>query len=391
MNAPYLKTMLSAFVLLPSFVSAGFFAPAAGTQYSTAVTASDPSIIAWATGYQDYLPGAEADAIFQTPQKALGQPGNHDGNNAGSTFDIVSLGRGGSIVITFDPPIVDGDDFDFAVFENSFSNTFLELAKVEVSSDGVNFVQFPAFSTVASPVGSFGVSDAADIEQLAGKYRAGYGTPFDLSQLAGNPLIDLNNIGYIRLIDVVGDGSATNDISLEAAAHWAGITVAQLPQYVVDGINAAPAAIYDPFPTISSAGFDLDAIGVMNQRLIVEIDIAPADTTNTIDPDSTAVIPLAVLSSSIAEGDEVDFDATQIDPTSLQFGYTAAANVAVPAASDVDGDGSTDMSFGFNTQDTGIACEDTEAVLIGEMLSGEVFSATDFVSTGDCDDGGCHP
>ena len=391
MNAPYLKTMLSAFVLLPSFVSAGFFAPAAGTQYSTAVTASDPSIIAWATGYQDYLPGAEADAIFQTPQKALGQPGNHDGNNAGSTFDIVSLGRGGSIVITFDPPIVDGDDFDFAVFENSFSNTFLELAKVEVSSDGVNFVQFPAFSTVASPVGSFGVSDAADIEQLAGKYRAGYGTPFDLSQLAGNPLIDLNNIGYIRLIDVVGDGSATNDISLEAAAHWAGITVAQLPQYVVDGINAAPAAIYDPFPTISSAGFDLDAIGVMNQRLIVEIDIAPADTTNTIDPDSTAVIPVAVLSSSIAEGDEVDFDATQIDPTSLQFGYTAAANVAVPAASDVDGDGSTDMSFGFNTQDTGIACEDTEAVLIGEMLSGEVFSATDFVSTGDCDDGGCHP
>ncbi|MDG1462991.1 MAG: hypothetical protein P8R04_05410, partial [Gammaproteobacteria bacterium] len=113
--------------------------------------------------------------------------------------------------------------------------------------------------------------------------------------------------------------------------------------------------------------------------------------TNTIDPDSTAVIPLAVLSSSIAEGDEVDFDATQIDPTSLQFGYTAAANASVPAASDVDGDGSTDMSFGFNTQDTGIACEDTEAVLVGETLSGEVFSATDFVSTGDCDDGGCHP
>lgn len=391
MNSVYLKTMLSAIALLPTVVSAGFFAPAAGTQYSTAVESNDAAIVGWATGYQNYLAGVEADAVFQTPQKALGAPGNHDGNNEGSTFDIVSLGRGGSIVLTFDPPIVDGDGFDFAVFENSFSNTFLELAKVEVSSDGVNFVQFPAFSTVPAPVGGFGISDAADIEQLAGKYRAGFGTPFDLSQLAGNPLVDLNNIAYVRLIDVVGDGSASNDISLQAVADWAGMTVAQLPQFVVDGINAAPAAIYDPYPTISSAGFDLDAIGVMNQLLIVAMDVAPADSTNTIDPESTAVIPVAVLSSSIANGDAVDFDATQIDPASLKFGYTAAANVATPAASDVDGDGDADMSFGFNTQDTGIACEDTETILLGETLGGEAFSATDFISTGDCDDGGCHP
>ena len=192
-------------------------------------------------------------------------------------------------------------------------------------------------------------------------------------------------------MDVVGDGSAVNDISLQAVADWAGLPVAQLPAFVVDAINAAPAAIYDPYPTISSAGFDLDAIGVMNQLLLVGMDVAPTDPTNTIDPDSTAVIPVAVLTTSVAAGDAQDFDATQIDPASLKFGYTAATNAITPTVADIDGDGDADINFGFRTQDTGIACEDTQVVLLGETLSGAVFSATDFIDAGQCDDGGCHP
>ena len=377
-------------MVFPAWALAGIFGAAPGSQSSTAVPANDASIVDWASGYQSYAPGTDVDLTFQTPQKALGAPGNSNGNSEGSVFDIVSLGRGGSIVLSFDPPIVDGAGYDFAVFENAFSNTFLELAKVEVSSDGVNFVQFLAFSLVPAPVGVFGSSDPSDIEQLAGKYRAGYGTPFDLSQLSGNPLIDLNNVAYVRLIDVIGDGLADNSISLQAVADWAGITVAQLPAYVVDAINAAPAAVYDPYPTISSAGFDLDAIGVINQLRLVQMDVVPFDPNNTIDPDSTAVIPVAVLSSSIADGDAQNFDATQINPASLRFGYTDAANVSTPFAVDTDGDGLTDMSFGFRTQDTGIACEDVSTVLLGETLGGEAFSATDFISTGECDDGACH-
>jgi|GEM_PF-1492532 len=377
--------------LLPVAAMAGFFSGAVGVQYSNAVPATSPEIIGWATGYESYQPGLEVDTTFRTPQKALGLPGNSNGNNEGIAFDIVSLGRGGSIVMTFNPPIVDGAGFDFSVFENSFSNTFLELAKVAVSSDGVNFVQFPAFSTVAAPISGFGATDASDLEQLAGKYRGGYGTPFNLSQLAGNPLIDVNNIGYVKLIDVVGDGSSVNDISLQGVADWIGMPVSQLPSFVVSAINAAPAAIYDPYPTISSAGFDLDALGVMNQLLLVGMDVAPADPTNTIDPDATAVIPVVVLTTSVAAGDALDFDATQIDPATLRFGYTEAANAIIPVATDVDGDGDDDMNFGFNTQDSGIACEDTQTVLLGETLGGEVFSATDFINTGECDDGGCHP
>jgi len=369
---------------------AGVFAPAAGSTYSDAVADTNPGIVGWANGYQNYVIGGGVDSQFQTPVKSVGAAGNSNGLNEGYAFDIVTLGRGGSIVMTFDPPIVDGNGADFAVFENSFSNTFLELAKVEVSSDGVNFVQFPAFSMVPAPVGGFGNLDPTDLEQLAGKYRGGYGTPFDLSQLAGNPLLDLNNIGFVRVVDVTGDGTAVNDISLEAVAHWANMAVGDLPAYVVDAVNAAPAVIYDPFPTVSSAGFDLDAVAVLNQRLIVTMDVKPADPDNNIDPDSTEVIPVAVLSSSVADGDAIDFDATQIDPSTLLFGYTEATNVSTPVNSDVDGDGNTDMTVGFNTQDTGILCEDTETVLLGETLGGEVFSATDFITTSECDDGGCH-
>ena len=85
-------------MVLPVWALAGIFGAAPGSQSSTAVLANDASIVDWAAGYQNYAPGTEVDLTFQTPQKALGAPGNSNGNSEGSVFDIVSLGRGGSIV-----------------------------------------------------------------------------------------------------------------------------------------------------------------------------------------------------------------------------------------------------------------------------------------------------
>ena len=44
---------------------------------------------------------------------------------------VVSLGEGGTITLRFEPPISDGDGDDFAVFENSVVEGFLELAERE--------------------------------------------------------------------------------------------------------------------------------------------------------------------------------------------------------------------------------------------------------------------
>jgi hypothetical protein len=77
---------------------------------------------------------------------------------------------------------------------------------------------------------------------LAGKYRQGYGTPFDLEELAGTPGLNVNDVKYVRIIDVVGsidDNYATYD--------------------------SFGNKINDPWPTpFDSSGFDLEAVGVIH-------------------------------------------------------------------------------------------------------------------------------
>jgi len=219
---------------LAGFVHAGPYAPAAGQPGSTAVSGNDPSIAGWATGYLNYLPGPNVSSTFKTPQNALGPA------NPSST---VSLGDNGVITLTFAGAIFNGAGADFAVFENSFSDTFLELAWVEVSSDGSHFFRFPGFSNTASPVSSFGSIDPTNIDGLAGKYRGGFGTPFDLNLLSNVPGLNVNDVRYVRIVDILGDGSV-----LDSLQH----------------------PIYDPTPTVDSGGFDLDAVGVMHLAAVPE-------------------------------------------------------------------------------------------------------------------------
>ena len=211
---------------------AGPYAPAAGEIGSTAISLDDSAIVAWATSVADYTPGTNVDPEFQVPERALGPA-------EGTSVDAVSLGRGGEITLGFDAPIRDGLGADFAVFENSFSDTFLELGFVEVSSDGVNFFRFQSNSLTPSAVDSFGSIDPTEVNNLAGKFRQGFGVPFDLEELDGvSSLLDVSAVTHIRLVDVVGDGSA------------------------LDG-DGDP--IFDPFPTFGSAGLDVDAVGVIHQ------------------------------------------------------------------------------------------------------------------------------
>jgi hypothetical protein len=218
--------------------TAGIYAPAAGKAGSTAIYKNDSSFVSWATGYENYIVGSDVTSSWQTPDKALGQA-------VGDSYDIVCLGNGGSITLSFGNGIGNGDGWDFAVFENSFSDTFLELAYVEVSSDGVNFFRFSNDSQTASSVGAFGSVDPTNIDGLGGKYRQGYGTPFDLADLAGvSDLLDINNISYVRIVDIIGNGTC---------------------------LDSSGDPIYDPYNTVGSGGFDLDAIGVIHEAQAVPI------------------------------------------------------------------------------------------------------------------------
>jgi hypothetical protein len=248
------------------FTAQGPFAPAVDSVGTSAIHKDSSVFVGWASqcsvirGYQDIALPSLGFVTAGLPENAVGPAG---------TNGVVSLGDGGSAIVTFSQPIINGDGWDFAVFENAFQNTFLELAFVEVSSDGVTYFRFPASSLTPfeTQIGTFGEVDATLINNLAGKYRAQYGTPFDLEELEGTIGLDINSITHIRLIDVVGSIN---------------------PLYA--SYDAQGNIVNEPYPTaFPQGGFDLDAVGVIHQQpLSVEefeqrnFSVYPNPASNTI-------------------------------------------------------------------------------------------------------------
>ena len=236
-NATYLSFLL-ALILLPDNGTAQY-ATEAGTAGTDAVHADSSVIKSWATGCRIIR------GYMQIDNKEAGKA--YVGDDAGCLGEAdnisVSLGDSGIAVITFDHPVTDIPGADFAVFENSFDGQFLELAFVEVSNDSIRWVRFPSVSLTPSDsqTGTFGTTNPGRLKNLAGKYKVFYGTPFDLSELKDSAGIDLDDIRYIKIIDVIGN------ISDPYASF-----------------DAMRNRINDPWPTpFPQSGFDLDAVAVL--------------------------------------------------------------------------------------------------------------------------------
>jgi hypothetical protein len=237
---------LSLFTLL--FIQPQLYAqypPPAGQPGSTAISRDSNIIIGWAancTIERGFINMADTTMTYNGVNKAT--YGSYLYASGPSDEYVVSLGDQGSAILGFDPPIENHAGPDFAVFENSFGDLFLELAFVEVSSDGKNFFRFPAVSLIQQDfqVETFGTLDATLLHNFAGKYRMGYGTPFDLDDMQGISGLDLKKISYVRIVDVGG--------SID-------------PQFAT--YDSQGHKINDPWPTpFETGGFDIDAIGVIN-------------------------------------------------------------------------------------------------------------------------------
>ena len=242
------------------------FAPPFGHEGNTAMYKDSSAFIAWANkcnvvrGFQDISNQSLGYTNVGDSSFAIGQAG---------TNGVVSLGDGGVAILEFSSPIMDGNGPDFAVFENGFDNLFLELAFLEVSSDGIHFFRFPAISNTDTTIQTdgFGLTDASKLHNLAGKYRAEYGTPFDLSDLTNDALLNKQAITHVKVIDVVG--SIQNQYcSRDANNH----------------------KINDPWPTgWGNGGFDLDAVGVIHQQTVgidelelTNVSVYPNPATNVL-------------------------------------------------------------------------------------------------------------
>lgn len=264
-------------IFILSFIISNLFAQfpgPVGTVGTTAMYKDSSAFVAWGKlcdvtrGYQD---------ISNTPL-GLTTVGDSSMVIAKADGSIVSLGDGGIAVITFSNPIKNGPGYDFAVFENAFNDSFLELAFVEVSSDGVNYFRFPATCNLpTSPqYTNDATMDATKINNLAGKYRSLYGTPFDLQELAGIIQLDITSITHVKIIDVVGS------INTLYATYDKNSNI-----------------INDPWPTpFPSSGFDLDAVGVINEAGVgideLEKDSSVKIYPNPVSSELRVRIPIAI-------------------------------------------------------------------------------------------------
>jgi len=159
------------------------------------------------------------------PDVVLGPP-KGGGSDAGS-LDVLSLGIGGEIVLGFgEREISDGPGADFIVFENAFwangdpDAAFTDPGEVAVSADGESWQTFACDRDAAiDEAGCAGLHpvleyDAAKMLELD-PHETG-GDAFDLADL------DVPAARYVRIRDLAEDGEG------------------------------------------SSAGFDLDAVGLLN-------------------------------------------------------------------------------------------------------------------------------
>ena len=218
----------------------------------------NPVFKQWGAEIIDYSPAPGVDENWKNADHVLGPV-------TGINEDISSLGEldeeqinnnanPGEITIRFDYPIVNDEGHDLVIFENGFSSNstekfFAELAFVEVSSDGTQFARFPSdYSAASDLVSGYGYIDPTFIYNLAGKHANSYGkswgTPFDLASLEDDPLVseghvDLNNIHFVRIVDIPGNGSFK---------------------------DAKDQSIFDAWPTHGAGGVDLEAIGVINSQ-----------------------------------------------------------------------------------------------------------------------------
>jgi hypothetical protein len=127
------------------------------------------------------------------------------------SVDVVSLGDQGEIIVELGHYIVDGPGPDFIVFENPFliggdpTNPFAEPGEVSVSEDGKTWSTFPCVGPFECDIDGYPYGSCAGWHPVYSNPDNGI-SPFD-PDVAGGDLFDLADIGvkrakFIRIRDM---------------------------------------------------------------------------------------------------------------------------------------------------------------------------------------------
>lgn len=234
---------------------------------AAATCAADAVGNPWADSIEFYDPGANAEPGYTTPGMALGSPQRMTGegtpwpgavtpfNGAWTTDEVVSVGAGGQLIVSFDEPITNDASHlfgvDFLIFGNGFFNDgnypngvaagLIEEGPftVSVSADGDDYVEvatnqfdamFPTlgyldlsgpyetapglvpsdFTKPVDPSLTYADFDGKTFAEIVALYDgSGGGIPFDISATG------LSEVSYVKI--EVPDGAASPEFDAFAA------------------------------------------------------------------------------------------------------------------------------------------------------------------------------
>jgi hypothetical protein len=147
---------------------------------------------------------------------------------------------------------------------------------------------------------------------------------------------------------------------------------------LVCNISSTGEGIGDAIVSLVAAAGETTVAGILE----VAIDVKPGNEVARINLKSRGVIPVAILTTSMAGGDALDFDATMVDPQTVLFG-PGAAPIAhkYGHVEDVDGDGDLDLMLHFRTQESGIVEGQTTVGLEGFTFDLNPIEGFDLIET----------
>lgn len=177
-------------------------------------TNTDVGCDPFAVDVVSFSPGEAAGFGASAMPEIIQGPPDGFGSASGS-FDVVSLGVGGRIVLELACPIENGEGVDVVVYENAFKvggsgSHFVDPARVAVSDDGEAFVGWPCNPTLLA--GGLAVDDGIDgcagmatvaataDNDLAGVFPDGGGDGFDLAT------VGLEQARFVEIVDLSTSG-----------------------------------------------------------------------------------------------------------------------------------------------------------------------------------------
>ena len=191
------------------------------------LTANCNVMTLYASEVVSFTPGTNAGyGQSEMPDIVLGPP--LPGPSSKGALDVVSLGVGGEIILSFgDKQLVDGPGPDLVIWENVFwvggnpENPFAELGEVSLSNDGEEWFTFPCEPGLNNEfdVGCAGWRPRVEFDPctlVPLTPDATGGDAFDLAELG------LSEARYVRIRDISESGaspSAGFDLDAVGAIH----------------------------------------------------------------------------------------------------------------------------------------------------------------------------